>query len=181
MKAATSVLPGILYDARLMNRMIGSGLTHSRPVPQVPRGHMVMWYGGWNFKTLRESDAGRSHTRLTQRCFDNAKWTAPPGYYRMAFLSLETSRKTWDEQIRSLRESHRFWMPAPTILVASVLVTHLRQTGRNVLGDEIVRCSDGCSDHHIGISIEDHHLAIRGVPDNYRSSSVWMAACMRLS
>lgn len=195
---------GFQHDAREVCEMIG--LTMPNDVPPAPAaddGQVVLYYGGWSLKELRESAFGRRHIQLqplvsdwmkVEHRYDGSKrFQSPPGYYRLTLPVLESNRRTLAEQ-RKLLTNYRCvksgyqWKPAPTIVLATALLIQMghnrsHQRYSRQRWDRYYRCREavGHCRHHLQICLDGYEDLVLKVPtivnnDNYSHEDCWMAA-----
>ncbi|OGJ62656.1 hypothetical protein A3D12_03780 [Candidatus Peribacteria bacterium RIFCSPHIGHO2_02_FULL_55_24] len=138
--------PGIVYDAAAVSRILGLPCESSDPVPQAEAGEIIIYYGGWDLKTLCLSPGGKKRMWQDQDdWYGKYEWKAESGYYRLLLPVPNSNRRTWDEQLRHLARIDTAWKPAPVCVAATALLIHLTETGNDLLEDNWCRSARKCS------------------------------------
>ncbi len=128
--------PGIVYDAAAVSRILGLPCEISDPVPQAKDGEIVVYYGGWNLKQLRNSVAGKELMLQVPESGERDKWKADPGYYRLLLPVPDSNMKTWNEQLRHLATIDAAWRAAPVCVAVTALLVHSTVTGNDLLKND---------------------------------------------
>lgn len=132
---------GLVYDAAAMSRILGFPAECSDPVPEAAEDEIVIYYGGWDLKTLRNSPAGQARMCQNDR-YDGRQRSTDPAYYNVLLPVPASNGEEWSGQVILLRTAHEGWQPAPVCVAATALLVHLTETGNNVLKDASYRCAE---------------------------------------
>ena len=155
--------PGIVYDAAAVSRILGLPCESSDPVPQAEAGEIIIYYGGWDLKTLCLSPGGKKRMWQDQDdWYGKYEWKAESGYYRLLLPVPNSNRRTWDEQLRHLARIDTAWKPAPVCVAATALLIHLTETGNDLLEDNWCRCTEVLPDGgHAVLSVSGGRVRVR--------------------
>ncbi|MBI2523787.1 hypothetical protein HYW11_01025 [Candidatus Peregrinibacteria bacterium] len=134
---------GLVYDVAAVSRILGLPCESSDPVPQAKDGEVVIYYGGWSLKQLRNSPAGKKWMGQVVELGEKDEWKSEPGYRRLLLPVPSSNRKGWSEQLRHLATIDTAWQPASVCVAATALLIHLTETGNNLLlEDSCIRCAE---------------------------------------
>jgi len=173
-------VPGahLVYDAAAVSRILGIPVECSDPAPEAEGGEIVVYYGGWDWKTLCTSPAGKK--RMWQDWHEMSGWKAEPGYYRLLLPVPKSNRKTWSEQLRSLVKISATWQAAPICVAATALLVHLMETGNDLLKNDWCRCATEQLPgiHRAVLDVVDGRVrvSVNGHLDRICNDYLWLAA-----
>ena len=171
----------IQYDNIDVCRILGLRQNSYQRAPRARDGQIVIYYGGWELRFLRTCLAGRRYMQQGQRSYDDMKWVAESGYYRLLLPVPGSRNKRWDEQISLLRTIDEVWQPAPVAVTTTALVVHLAETGEDVLQGNFCRCAEGLSDdYRVGVgSFDSERFAVGDGWDDYRDAILGLAVAQK--
>ena len=173
---------GLIYDVAAMSRILGLSCECSDPVPEATDGEIVIYYGGWDLPTLRNSIAGKTRMWQDQNWYDNKGWKAEPGYYRLNLRVPNSNRKNWSEQLAHLRTVDKVLQSALVTVAASALLVHLTETGNDLLKNDWCRCAEPLPDDlRAVLTVYKGRVSVDSVWDGRRSDRLWLAAAARKS
>lgn len=168
--------PPYVYDAV---SILGFGGASEESLPEARIGEIVIRYGGWSFRELRDSTMGKKFLEQ-QHGYDEYPWSGvklPAGNYSLRIPVAASNCKNLREQMRWLSSNERV---APAVLVATALLSHYVRTGQDLLRNEYTRCKESrlpCS--HIVLGWEKGRLSVGSgecFADNERFSNVWLSS-----
>lgn len=172
---------GIVYDAVAMSRILGLPCDCNDPVPQAAYGEIVVYYGGWDLRTLRLSPAGQKRMRQDQDWYERHGWKVEPGYYGLLLPVLDSNRKKWEQQLQHLAGIDPAWQASPICVAATGLLAHLVETGNDLLKNDWCRCAEALpDDHHAGLSVNDGRVGVNGNWDDNPDDDVWLSAARKI-
>lgn len=145
---------GLVYDAAAVSRILGLKAESSESVPQAADGEMVVYYGGWDLKTLRTSVAGKKRMWEDPDWYEEQGWKRNPGYYRLMLPVSGSNRKDWNDQLKHLSEFGPAWEPASVCVAATALLVHLTGTGKDPLKGDWCRCAEAIPKKGLRASLE---------------------------
>jgi hypothetical protein len=179
MDRSAALAPGVIYNAADVSRILG--LPADDPGDQVitvPDGEIVIYYGGWDMKTLRTSVAAINAMRQVP-WYDNA--TAESGYYRLLLPMQGSNCKNWEEQAEHLQATGECWHPAPVVVAATALLVHLVNTNDDFLHHGYCRCAESIpDDRRAGISVRcGGVVCVDGYWGDIRDDRLWLAAAQK--
>jgi hypothetical protein len=165
----------VAYDFASVSRTLGLPVECNNRFSEPASGEVVVYYGGWTWRQLRTSRAGQM--RLSQNvAYDVCGWRSDAGYYRLLLPVPGTNYKTRDQQLRHLACIDSVWQPAPICVVATAMLMHLTEHGKERMEGYRYRCAESLSG---GCHVELANLFGRcEVTYGYGPSSghVWLAA-----
>lgn len=168
---------GIVYDAGAVSRILGLPCRkRSGPVPGAADGEIVVYYGGWDLKTLRTSTAGKKRMWQDQDWYEKEGWKAESGYYRLNLRVPSSNQKNWDEQIAHLRTIDEAAEAAPIAVAATALLVHLTETGNDLFDNDWCRCAEPLPDgRHAGLTVSGGRVHV-DFWDGFRGDAFWLAS-----
>ena len=179
----TDANKGIVYDAAATGRILGLPTGWDRQtLPSAEDREIVVYYGGWDLRTLKNSVAGEKYMLREQDWYDAMEWKAEPGYYRLLLPVPESNRKTWEEQCAHLRTIDEAWRPAPVTVAATALLLHLAQTRNDMLKGDWCRCADLLIDAETtraGLKLRTGRVSVSVYWDDDPPSKLWLAAARK--
>jgi hypothetical protein len=172
---ATSTV--IVYDAAAVSRILGIPCECSDPVPEAADGLIVIYYGGWDLKTLRDCVAGKKFMWQNQQWYDDKEWNAESGYYQVNLRVTDSNRKSCDEQVAHLRTIDEAFQPAPVTVAVTALLVHLMETGNDLLQKDWCRCSEPLpSDSRANLTVDHRRVRVDRYWGGFRYDNLWLAA-----
>lgn len=179
-------MSGITYDAAAVSRITQLSNDCNEPTPEARDGEMVIWYGGWNLKTLLLSPAGKKRSAVL---IENLQWyrrmgwgkkyglVVESGYYRLLLPVPKSDRRTWQNQLRYLAHIDPTYQPAAAIVVASALHIHKMETGNDLLGGGSCRCADTFGrGSQAELHLEKCYVNLCASKQKYGYDHTWLAA-----
>jgi hypothetical protein len=131
---------GVVYDASAVSRILGLLCECGDPALEAPSGEIVVYYGGWDLRTLRACPAGQQHMWQRQGRCEECGTAAQTGYYRLPLPgSGRNARDGKAGHPRTDEESHR---PALVAVAATALLVHLAEDGAAVLQGDACRSAE---------------------------------------
>lgn len=162
-----------VYDAV---SLLGFGEPCDDPLPDAAAGEVVVRYGVWSLRELRDSAVGRKLMHQ-QDWYDRYEWSAakfPAGIYRVRLPVPETNCKGFAEQQKLLLPGEE---PAPVVLAATALLCHRLQAGEDLLNGDWARCKEQTdAGRRAGLHWDDGQLIVYGHWDVYRYADLWLAS-----
>ncbi len=172
---------GLVYDAAAMSRILGLPCECSDPVPQAAYGEIVVYYGGWDLRTLRLSEAGQKRMRQDQDWYEKYGWKAEPGYYGLLLPVPDSNRKNWSAQLQHLTAIDAVWQAAPICIAATALLVHLTETGNDLLKNDWCRCAEALPDDlRAGLTVGDGRVVVSRYWDGGPLGFVWLSAARKI-
>lgn len=172
---------GIVYDAPTMSRLLGLPCECNDPVPQAAFGEIIVYYGGWDLRTLRLSPGGQKRMRQDQDWYEKYGWKAEPGYYGLLLPVLDSNRKTWDDQLRHLTGIDPVWQVAPVCVAATGYLAHLLQVGDDLLHNDWCRCAEALPDGgRAGLGVLGGRVVVNGSWGGGPYGYVWLSAARKI-
>lgn len=138
----------IVYDVAAMSRILGIPCKCSDPVPQATDDELIVYYGGWDLKTLRLSPGGKKRMQQGKDWYEKHEWKAEPGYYRILLPVPRSDHRTRTDQHKQLAYIDSDWKPTPVCIAATGLLVHLVETGNDLLGNDRCRCAESLPYDH---------------------------------
>lgn len=181
MKRSRNAAPGIVYDPADVSCLLQLPFVVRGPVPDANHGEIVIYYGGWSLKELRECRAGQHRMRQDETWYDNKVWKADPGYYRLLLPVPSSNRKNWHEQLAHLRTIDDAWQPAAVAIAATALLVHLTATGNDLIRNDWCRCAELILDGDQAVlTVSDGRLWVDDSYGNvHRYGGLWLAAAQK--
>lgn len=172
---------GLVYDVAAMARILGLPCECSDPVPQAADGEIVVYYGGWDLKTLRLSPAGKKRMWQDQDWYEKYGWKAEPGYYRLFLPVPNSNRKNWSDQLRHLASIDTAWQPAPVCVANTALLVHLTETGNDLLRSDWCRCAEALpGDNYAVLTVYDGRVDVDDYWDDDPYDYGWSSAARKV-
>ncbi len=163
------------YDAGRVAEILGLPCACSDPVPDVPPGEVLIYYGGWDTDTLRDSLCGKWLHRDRNYAGPSA------GYYSLLIPVPGSNRKTWTEQLAHLRTFGEQWVPAPVALAVTAVAVHLAATEENLLQGVRCHCADLYSENaRTVLDTIRGRVAVTLQWGQRRHARLWLAAARKL-
>ena len=182
---AFSVVPactgtGLVYDAASVSRILGLSCECSDPIPAFNDDEIVIYYGGWSLAQLRASHVEQPCMWQQQNWYDDYKWRAEPGYYRVLLRVPDSDCRDWNEQVGHLKMIDEAWQPAPVVVAVTALLVHLRQTGNDLLGGGWCRCAESLPGCHVALAVSNGLVLVNDERwDDRRCDGIWLSAARR--
>jgi len=171
---------GICYDAPAESRILGLPCDCRDHAPDPADGEIVIYYGGWDLRTLRSSAGGKQRMWQDQDWYEKYGWQAEPGYYRLLLPVPRCNRKTWSEQLRHLQSIDPAWQPAPVCVAATALLVHLTETGNDLLRHDWCRCAEALpSGSRTALTVSEGRVGVYSGWGGYRYAYVWSSAARK--
>jgi hypothetical protein len=152
--------PAAVYSEKDVSKTLGLRLKGPRvwlptELRNVRGGEIIVYYGGWDLQAIRRCRAGQQHMCQHQDWYDDQRWIAEPGYYRLLLPVHGTNERTWNDQLSQLQTMGPEWHAAPIVVAATALLVHLVATGVDVLNNSLARCAESLpSDNRAAIKVE---------------------------
>ncbi len=175
----TTSSPAPAYDAV---STLGFGPASLTPFPQAKPGELLIRYGGWSLRELRDSATVREKDILWEQDWYNGyAWSTehlPSGLYVLRLPIPTSNRKTFVEQKALLLPGEE---PVPVVLAASAMLAHLVSTGERLMQGQWLRCKEQTD---AGLRVElgwlDGRLYVNRSFDDDPDGNVWLASARRL-
>lgn len=168
----TNIKRGLAYDAVAL---LGFGDASPEPLPVAESGEVIIRYGGWSLRELRDSDVGKIRMH-DQKWYERHDWsveTLPAGLYCLRLPVPDSFSKTFGQQEKMLSEGETV---APVVLVATALLSHYLQTGEDLLNTDFARCREHVGNNRAVIDWEDNLLNVGIHSDDDRDYHVWLSS-----
>ncbi|MFA6039196.1 MAG: hypothetical protein WCV62_00515 [Candidatus Peribacteraceae bacterium] len=134
------LLPSFSYDAVAL---LGFGEGGGEPLPEPAPGEVVIRVGAWSLLDLRACETVVRHNLMWDEDWYNeypfSREKLNPGVYRVRMPVPYSNCKDFAEQKKLLLSGEEV---APVALAAAVLLCHLKQTGKDLLGYGWGRCAE---------------------------------------
>lgn len=170
----------IVYDADAVNSILGLPIESSDPIPQSEDNEIVVYYGGWDLKTLRVSTAGKKRMWQDQNWYEKYGWKAEPGYYRLLLPVPNSKRNNWSDQLQHLATIDMDWQAAPICVAATALLVHLTESGNDLLKNDWCRCAEALPcDGHAGLAVYEGRVHVNDLWDAYPLGKVCLSAARK--
>jgi hypothetical protein len=168
---------GIVYDAAPILGFVGKA--SSEPLPRPAPDEVVIRVGAWSLNDLRTcKTVVRDKLMWRDSWADdlvNIKLT--PGIYRVRICIPGSSCSSFDPRRALLFAGEEI---APAALVATVLLCHLKQTGRDLLQGDWVRCAEVLpGKSRMGLRVDEGRVHVDRFWDDQRYDYLWFAACRK--
>ncbi len=180
---------GLVYDAVAMARILGLPVECNEAAPKAAPGEIVLWYGGWSLKTLRDSAAGKQWMDQSpdQEQYDVPGWTEKPGYYHLHLPLWGSQGKTYAGHYAFLRKERLIneWELSPVAIAATALLVLFMETGDDPLQYGACRCGEPLPHEFAARSalmITEGRLHVGTGQDDRTEADgrkLWIAACSR--
>ncbi|MBU0767250.1 hypothetical protein KKF55_05765 [Patescibacteria group bacterium] len=171
---------GIVYDATAVSRILGLPAECNVPTPKPEDGEVVIYYGGWSLKELRESKAGQERMMQDQDWYEQHEWKAESGYYRLLLPVPNSNRKKWSEQTEHLSGIDAEWQPAPVCVAATALLVHLTEVGDDLLRNDWCRCEEALPDgDYVALDIDGGRVVVVCGLGGGRYGHLWLSAARK--
>ena len=162
--------PPRVYDA---TAVLGFGT----PSPEAKPGEILLRYGGWSLRDLRD----KCDLMHRQDWYARCPWASdklPSGLYALRLPVPNSNRKTFNEQKALLLPGEE---PAPVVLAASAMLSHLISTGERLLAGQWLRCKEQTADgYRVALGWHDGRLNVNRYWYDYPDGFVWLASARRL-
>ncbi len=173
--AANSQNTGIVYDAQAVSRLLGLPVNCCDPVPTAREGEVVIYYGGWSLRELRQSPAGLQWMFQGSNLLWGRPWQVESGYYRLLFPVPFSEDRPWDEQREYLSYLNPMWQVCPVLIGATAQLARLMYTGVDFLEAEYCRCAEQIdSGSHSGLWLQEDRLTLTCESDTNRHDTLWL-------
>ena len=170
---------GIVYDATAVSRILGLPAECNVPTPKPEDSEVVIYYGGWSLKELRESKAGQKRMMQDQDWYEQHEWKAESGYYRLLPVP-NSNRKNWSEQTKHLSGIDPEWKPAPVCVAATALLVHLKETGDDLLKNDWCRCEEPLpDDDRVALDVRDGRVRVISDWAGSRDDGLWLSTARK--
>jgi hypothetical protein len=165
-----------VYDAVAL---LGFGGEATEPLPDAAPGTLVIRYGGWSLRELRDK---RNDLMHKQDWYDKYPWAGeklPSGLYVLRLPIPDSNRKTFAEQTKLLLPGEE---PAHVVLATTALLSHRLVTGEDLLKGGWTRCGQRTDDGgRVGLRWDGGRLHVRSGWDDHRSGFVWLSSARAAS
>lgn len=132
----------MVYDAAAVSRILGLPAECSEPVPQEAGPGIILYYGGWDLRTLRLSPAGLRRMSQEVCWYDEYPCSAEAGYYKLLLPVPNSGGKHLRNQLRVLASIGADWQPVPVTVAMTALLVHVTKTGADLLFNRFCRCAE---------------------------------------
>lgn len=176
--------PGIFYDAV---SMLGFGKPSSKPPKPAPN-ELLVRVGPWSLQELCTNKiVVRSRLLKPQKWYKAYAWSTQklvPGIYSLQMPVPDSNCKVLPQQKKLLLPGEEV---APVCLAATALFLVLKQTGKDLLEGNFVRCAEKVNftnEPQVGVGIKDGCVLVDYGWRGYRewpASCIWLASCRKVS
>ncbi|MFA6039194.1 MAG: hypothetical protein WCV62_00505 [Candidatus Peribacteraceae bacterium] len=173
-------IPGIVYGAEAMSRILGIPIKANGPVPRARYRSIIVYYDGWTLKDLRCSKAGlekmwQEHNH--QGWYDTFAWKADPGYYEVLLPVPYSNNRPTGEEVEYLHHTYPGFEPAPAPVAGTALLAEYAETGKDPLSGNIIRCVEQLeSGFRVELHVDKGSVRVGGYWDGGRYCNVFLAA-----
>ncbi len=172
--------PSFCYDAAAI---LGLGEASSDPLPDPAPGEVVIRVGAWSLEDLRTCETVvRKNLLWDDAWYDQYDWSSvklTPGVYRVRMPIPDSNSKNFAEQQKLLLSGEEV---TPVALAATVLLCHLKQTGKDLLEDDWTRCAEPLPDgFRVGLLVAGDRVGVSPTWDDDRNGDLWLASACRKS
>lgn len=167
----------VVYDAAAMSNILGLPCECGEPVPVADHNEVVIYYGGWDLPTLRESPAGKERMWQNQRYDMKDVVETQPGYYRLISPVPSSNYKNVNEQVAHHKKIGAGDF-APIAVMCTALLAHLQKTGKDLLKNDLCRCAGIFVDGHRALlAVTEGRVYVNSsYGDGDRAGRVWSSA-----
>ena len=167
--------PGLVYDAV---SLLHFGEPSANVLPAANPGEIVLRYGGWSLRELRD----KCELMHRQDWYDRYRWASenlPSGIYVLRLPIPDSNRKSFDRQKALLLPEEE---PASVVLAASALLSVRLAGGQDPLRGDWTRCKEQADvGYRVGLDWYGGCLRVSDYWDGNRYDFLWLAAAQRTS
>lgn len=160
------------YDAV---HILGFGSASEEAMPEAKSGEVIIRYGGWSLQELRDSVNGKKWMHQ-QDWYNSYGWSTeklPAGIYRLRVPVPVSSGQTFVQQQEMLSAGEEV---APVVLVATALLAHHLQKGKDPLNGDWTRCKEVADDDRVELVWDGGRLVVGSGWDDDAGDGVWLSS-----
>ncbi len=153
------------------------------PLPEPAPGEVVIRVGAWSLQDLCACETVRdSNLMCVQDWYYKYPWSRAklvPGVYRVRMPVPESNCKNFAGQKKLLLPGEEV---TPVALAATVLLCHLKQTGKDLLENDWTHCAEALPDgYRVALDLHDGPVFVLSLEDGNNSGNdyVWMSAARK--